>query len=180
MRKKLHVAILFCAIPVLIYLPACSKQTTATEASEVSVMQEDPEAQQVREQLEEEQQERDAQERELRAEKIKFMYEDIYFKRGSTQLDSAAKMLLDKKAKWLQDNPNISVIIEGHCDERGSAEYNIALGERRAERAKAFLIHLGIIESRFRTVSYGEELPMDPGHNEEAWAKNRRAHFAIE
>ena len=70
-------------------------------------------------------------------------------------------------------------MIEGHCDERGTAEYNIALGERRARSAMDFLVDLGISASRLSTVSYGEERPLDPRHNEAAWAKNRRAHFVI-
>ncbi len=69
--------------------------------------------------------------------------------------------------------------IEGHCDERGTAEYNLALGERRAVAARAYLVSLGIAADRLRTVSYGKEFPFDPGHDERAWAKNRRAHFVI-
>ena len=69
--------------------------------------------------------------------------------------------------------------IEGHCDERGTAEYNLALGERRATAARAYLVSLGIPADRLRTVSYGKEFPFDPGHDESAFAKNRRAHFVI-
>jgi peptidoglycan-associated lipoprotein len=69
--------------------------------------------------------------------------------------------------------------IEGHCDERGSNEYNLALGERRAVSAKLYLIRLGVKGDRLSTISYGEEMPADPGHTEEAWAKNRRCHFVI-
>ncbi len=72
------------------------------------------------------------------------------------------------------------MIIEGHCDERGTNEYNIALGDRRANSAKNFLINLGIAASRLTTISYGEERPLDPGHKIQAWAKNRRAQFVIE
>ena len=72
-----------------------------------------------------------------------------------------------------------SIVIEGHCDERGTAEYNMALGQRRAEETKKYLINLGIKESIIKTISYGEERPLDPGNNEEAWAKNRRAHFVV-
>jgi peptidoglycan-associated lipoprotein len=71
------------------------------------------------------------------------------------------------------------VTIEGHCDERGTAEYNLALGERRAGAALAYLVSLGIPASRLKTVSYGKEFPFDPGHDDSAWAKNRRAHFVI-
>ena len=75
--------------------------------------------------------------------------------------------------------PKAKIQIEGHCDERGTIEYNLALGERRANSAKKYLISLGISENRISTISYGEEKPLDPGHTEEAWAKNRRAHFII-
>ncbi len=73
----------------------------------------------------------------------------------------------------------VKIQIEGHCDERGTAEYNLALGERRANSAKKYLVSLGIPADRLSTISYGKEMPLDPGHNEEAWAKNRRAHFII-
>ena len=132
--------------------------------------------------LREEHLRREAEKRaeEQKAARHMFVNEDIYFEFDKSLLLPRAQEILKKKANWLQDNPNVSVIIEGHCDERGTSEYNIALGERRAESAKVFLIHLGIIGSRLITISYGEERPVDPGHNEEAWAKNRRAHFAIE
>ena len=79
----------------------------------------------------------------------------------------------------LKRYPAWTVTIEGHCDERGTAEYNLALGERRAVAAQAYLVSLGIPASRVKTVSYGKEFPFDPGHDEAAWAKNRRAHFVI-
>ena len=75
---------------------------------------------------------------------------------------------------------DVTVTIQGHCDERGTNEYNLALGDRRADSTKTFLVDLGISASRLTTVSYGEERPVDPRHNEEAWAKNRRAHFVID
>ncbi len=87
--------------------------------------------------------------------------------------------LLIKNAEWLRKNPQVKVWIEGHADERGSAEYNIALGEKRAKSVKKFLIDLGISPDRLSTITYGEERPVDPRHNEEAWAKNRRAEFVI-
>ena len=90
-----------------------------------------------------------------------------------------AREILWHKAKWLTAHPGISVIIEDHCDERGTSEYNIALGDRRARRAKSYLVDLGIVPERLTTISYGEESPLDPRHDEEAWAKNRRGHFVI-
>jgi peptidoglycan-associated lipoprotein len=78
------------------------------------------------------------------------------------------------------NNVQRKVMSEGHCDERGTEEYNIALGERRAKSAKRYLINLGVKHSQLSTISYGEEKPADPGHNEEAWAQNRRVHFVIQ
>lgn len=84
---------------------------------------------------------------------------------------------LQSNSRVLKQNPTVSVLIEGHCDERGTEEYNQALGERRATAAKDFLVSLGIEEARLSTLSYGESRPFDPGHNEDAWRLNRRAHF---
>ncbi len=112
--------------------------------------------------------------------KERFMNEDIYFDYDSSFLTGQAHDILKRKALWLQENPDVTVIIQGHTDERGTNEYNLALGERRAESTRDFLINLGIITSRLMTVSLGEEYPVDLGHSEEGWAKNRRAHFVIE
>jgi peptidoglycan-associated lipoprotein len=109
-----------------------------------------------------------------------FMNEDIYFEFDSAVLLPMAREVLSRKADWIRENQDASVIIEGHCDERGTNAYNIALGDRRAESAKAYLVDLGIDAVLLTTISYGEERPVDPGHNEEAWAKNRRTHFVIE
>jgi peptidoglycan-associated lipoprotein len=87
--------------------------------------------------------------------------------------------ILKANADILKKFPSVKIQIEGHCDERGTEEYNLALGERRANSTKKYLVSLGITEDRLSTISYGEEKPLDPAHNEEAWAKNRRAHFVI-
>jgi len=107
------------------------------------------------------------------------MQEDIYFDFDKSTLTPAAQDNLLRKAEWLRENPDATVTIEGHCDDRGTNEYNLALGDRRAESAKAFLIDLGIDPMRLTTISYGEERPVDPRQNEEAWAKNRRDHFVV-
>jgi peptidoglycan-associated lipoprotein len=109
-----------------------------------------------------------------------FMNEDVYFDFDSSALGDLAKNVLPRKAEWLRITSDASVIIEGHCDERGTSAYNIALGDRRAESAKAFLLYLGIDANRLTTISYGEERPVDMGKNEESWAKNRRDHFVVE
>lgn len=87
--------------------------------------------------------------------------------------------ILQALADRLLSSPGASVEIAGHCDERGTVEYNIALGDRRAAAARAYLIRLGVEPSRIKTISYGEADPVDPGHNEEAWAKNRRDEFDV-
>lgn len=104
---------------------------------------------------------------------------DINFAFDSSSLSSTAKGVLTRNAEWLNKNPDVNVIIEGHCDERGTAEYNLALGERRAKSAYDFLRNIGVKSGRMSTISYGEELPLDPGKNESAYAKNRRVHFAV-
>ena len=107
------------------------------------------------------------------------MQEDIYFEFDKSTLTPAAQDNLLRKAEWLRENADTTITIEGNCDERGTNEYNLALGDRRAESAKAFLVDLGIDSARISTISYGEERPVDPRHNEEAWAKNRRDHFVV-
>jgi peptidoglycan-associated lipoprotein len=107
------------------------------------------------------------------------MNQDVLFAFDSFTLSSEAKSILERKASWLAENPQAKTQIEGHCDERGTTAYNLALGERRAHAAKQYLTALGINASRLSTISYGEEAPADPSHNEEAWTKNRRAHFVL-
>ena len=108
-----------------------------------------------------------------------FENEDIFFEFDSASLSIEAQEILRRKAEWLRENPHARVTIEGHCDERGTTEYNLALGDRRAFSAKSFLVDLGIDESRLTTISYGEERPLDPQSTEDAYQKNRRAHFVI-
>jgi peptidoglycan-associated lipoprotein len=103
----------------------------------------------------------------------------VYFELDSSDLSPANQKSLDENAALLKRYTVWAVTIEGHCDERGTAEYNLALGERRAIAARAYLVSLGIAADRLRTVSYGKEFPFDPGHDEAAWSKNRRAHFVI-
>lgn len=119
------------------------------------------------------------QEAKIMAAKKRFVNEDIHFEYDSSDLSAMAKTLLKEKADWLKDNASISVTIEGHCDERGTTEYNLALGERRASTVKTYLINLGISGTRLNTISYGEEKPKVMGTTESAYRENRRAHFAI-
>jgi peptidoglycan-associated lipoprotein len=103
----------------------------------------------------------------------------VYYELDSSDLTPANLKTLDENAALMKRYPSWTVTVEGHCDERGTAEYNLALGERRAVAARAYLVSLGIAADRLRTVSYGKEFPFDPGHDEAAFSKNRRAHFVI-
>jgi peptidoglycan-associated lipoprotein len=106
-------------------------------------------------------------------------FEAVFFALDSFEVDGPAQQALNANAGILKKYPSWVITIEGHCDERGSAEYNLALGEKRALAAKTYLVSLGIPADRLRTVSYGKEFPFDPGHDEAAWLKNRRAHFVV-
>ncbi len=103
----------------------------------------------------------------------------VYFEFDKATLTPEAKRTIEKNAEILKAHPEVTVVIEGHCDERGSTEYNLALGERRAESIKNYLVQLGISPDRLSTLSYGEERPLVEGHNEAAWAKNRRGEFVV-
>jgi len=104
---------------------------------------------------------------------------DVNFAFDSYALSGNSQRELARHAQWLKSNEDVKVVIEGHCDERGTNEYNMALGERRANATYNYLRNLGVDSGRMSTISYGEELPLDPRSNEAAWAKNRRAHFAL-
>jgi peptidoglycan-associated lipoprotein len=106
-------------------------------------------------------------------------FQPVFFALDSYELDGAGQQALSANAAILKKNPGWVITIEGHCDERGTAEYNLALGEKRAIAAKTYLLSLGVPADRLRTVSYGKEFPFDPGHDEGAWSKNRRAHFVV-
>lgn len=103
----------------------------------------------------------------------------VFFAYDSDALDETARKVLEGNATLLGKYSTWVITIEGHCDERGTAEYNLALGDRRAQAAKNYLLSLGVPADRLRTVSYGTEFPFDPGHDEAAWANNRRAHFML-
>ena len=168
-KKWIYLAMLF-VIPGLMFTVSCQKKLV--DATPEPVPEEKPV---VKEQVPEEKVEV------APVAKISdmVMQEDIYFEFDKSTLTPAAQDNLLQKAEWLRENPDSTATIEGHCDERGTNEYNLALGDRRAESAKAFLVDLGIDASRLTTISYGEERPVDPRNNEEAWAKNRRGHFVV-
>jgi peptidoglycan-associated lipoprotein len=99
----------------------------------------------------------------------------VFFDTNKYDLRPDARATLDKQAAWLKQYPKYAITVEGHCDERGTREYNMALGERRATAAKNYLVNLGVPASRIKTISYGKERPVALGHNEDAWKQNRRA-----
>jgi len=104
---------------------------------------------------------------------------DVFFDLDKAELSSASQSTLDADGKVLNDNAGTNITIEGHCDERGTVEYNLALGDRRAQAAKDYLVRYGVTGSRIQTISYGEERPFATGSDETAWAQNRRAHFVV-
>jgi len=106
-------------------------------------------------------------------------FSPVFFALDSYEVDGTGQQALTTNAGILKKYPSWVITIEGHCDERGTAEYNLALGEKRALAAKTYLVSLGVPADRVRMVSYGKEFPFDPGHDESAWSKNRRAHFVV-
>lgn len=196
MLKKLWICIgLLMIIPALLFTTSCAKKavntgqvveeaTHATEEDTAEIKQKTMPENQAEEDLKTAQlAEQAAKEEEIPKAKMAsmmLMNEDIYFDYDSSVLKSTARELLIRKSEWLHMNPDASVIIEGHCDERGTTAYNIALGDRRAQSAKAFFVDVGIQTNQISTISYGEERPVETAQNEDAWSKNRRAHFVIE
>jgi peptidoglycan-associated lipoprotein len=191
MRRKFWVVLaLTFVVPALLFTASCAKKAVKEESMS-SQQAENEAAMKAKAAAEKEKQEEMAKQQAMEEENLKkeamtkkeameaFVNEDIHFDFDSSTLTPEAQDILKKKAQWLQDNPDKSITIGGNCDERGTNEYNLALGDRRAASAKAFLVDLGISASRITTISYGEERPVDPGHNEAAWAKNRRDHFTI-
>jgi len=184
MSKKVWLSISFVVILyVMFFTVSCAKKVVQNEPepmtqSEVSKAPD-------KSAMEAEQAKR-LQEDRLRAEaaaseaaRMAFVNEKILFSFDSFVLSDQAQQILNSKADYMRTNSGVTVTVEGHCDERGTEAYNIALGERRAESVKNFLVDLGISANRLNTISYGEERPIAMGQNETSWAKNRRAQFVI-
>ncbi len=191
-----------------IIISGCPKKTVLKEEPSIQKAEESA-AEKERTRLEAEQKEREAREREaarIREEEAKqepakrefekslvakktpgiegevfesSLLKDIHFDFDKYDIRTEDTEILKANADLLMKYPNVKMQIEGHCDERGTTEYNLALGERRANSAKRYLISLGMPNDRISTISYGKERPLDRGHNEETWAKNRRDHFII-
>ena len=198
MKSKWIILAMLFIIPAMLFSVSCAKKAVMTEpsttdasAADEAARQAELEKQKAMEQQKQMEEERlaaeraeqlkaEAMERDMMMAKNRFLSENVYFDFDNATLDYQAQELLKQKAMWLRDYPDANVVIEGHCDERGTNAYNLALGERRAESTKAFLVNLGISGARLTTISYGEEKPLDMGQNEESWAKNRRAAFVLE
>jgi peptidoglycan-associated lipoprotein len=184
MRRNVWLVIsLMMILPVLLSTAACTKKMVQTEP----VSANEPEVQKAPDttadaaeqagQLNEDRPEAEATGREAAGKAL--VSEKIHFAFDSSLLSEQDQQMLNSKADYLRANPDITITIEGHCDDRGMDDYNIALGERRAESVKIYLVNLGIATSRLKTVSYGEKRPIAMGRNEVSWAKNRRAQFVI-
>ena len=119
-------------------------------------------------------------EEESAGQKVESGIRDVFFAFDDYALSEEARTILAADAKLLGESKSVKVTIEGHCDERGTVEYNLALGEKRALGAKNYLVNYGIDGSRISIISYGKERPFNSGHDEEAWAQNRRAHFVVQ
>ncbi len=185
MRKMMIVLVALAFVSSGIFLmTSCAKKQVKVEepAPTVEKPAPPPEDREAYERAEKERQERLAAlaaAEGLRKEIVEFESEHIYFDFDKSELKPEARAILVKKAEWLRNHPEFSVRIEGNCDERGANEYNLALGERRANASWKFLNALGISGNRMSTISYGEERPLDPRSNEEAWAKNRNDQFKL-
>lgn len=187
MRKNLWMALaLVLILPAMLFTVSCAKKAVESEPAmtpaETPPVVEDTTAADAEEKarIEAERLKAEEAERVRMAARNAFTNEDIYFEFDSAALLPLAQDLLSQKAEYMMSMSGQGITIEGHCDERGTDAYNMALGERRAEAAKAFLVNVGVSASQINTISYGEERPVDPGKNEEAWAKNRRAHFTLD
>jgi len=191
MKKNLAIVAMFVLVLgfLVIFVTGCAKKEFVKE--EAPAVKEIPEAVQPSK-AELQRQEREAALKEkmlaekeaalkekMLAEKEAAQFENIQFDFDKFNLKPKARETLRRHADWLLEHHDFDVVIEGHCDERGTNEYNLALGERRAASAMKYLVNLGINKKRLTTISYGEELPLDPRHNKEAWAKNRRDHFVV-
>jgi peptidoglycan-associated lipoprotein len=176
--KKLTLIVALAALAAALVLPAgCAKEQVAAPGEQLSAEEQARlEAERQRRLREARLKEQEARETQLRE---VFVNQDIHFEYDRYDLTPEAKQILNEKAQYLKDHPGIMCIVEGHCDERGSNAYNMALGEKRAKAAAAYLEAMGIAGHRLETVSYGEERPLVLGTTQEAYAANRRAHFVI-
>jgi peptidoglycan-associated lipoprotein len=177
---------LFGCPPKPVYVPISERADQSTQVSQQEVKRPgtDTAGQKDRAAIEEETLQRDLERQRMLQEQMKkeaaSLFKDILFEYDSYTVGNEYEGVIKEVATFLSRNQNAKVTVEGHCDERGTVEYNLALGQKRAEAVKNLLVKAGAKEERVKTVSYGKEMPADPSHTEQAWAKNRRAHFKIE
>jgi peptidoglycan-associated lipoprotein len=205
-RKSIGILIFILCLGLV--LTGCPKKTVMTQEPSVKKTEEAKAEKEQATKIETESKSKEAQEKELakiREEEVKKVQEkefekglvakkepgiegevlesrllkDIHFDFDKYDIRPGDADILKENAALLMKYPTVKIQIEGHCDERGTVEYNLALGERRANNTKNYLVSLGVSSDRISPISYGKERPLDPGHNEEAWAKNRRAHTII-
>lgn len=155
-----------------------AEEGAAQQSAEDEAVRREAEEARLREQRAEEARERQARMSEA-ARRAAFEDEDIHFDFDKYVLTPQAMMILDDKAAYLREHPGVRALVEGHCDERGSNEYNLALGDRRANSAKNYLVKSGVAESQITTISYGEEQPLCMQQNESCWSRNRRGDFGV-
>ncbi len=193
MRNKWWMVLaLLLVVPGLLFTVGCAKKAVQADAEVSQATDKDQaalEAERARKAAEEarlaaeaeaQRLAEEARQKELAKARDAFLNENVHFEFDRSDLTPEAVAVLKKKASWLSYNPKTMVMIEGHCDERGTNEYNLALGERRAQSARDFLVNMGVAASRLSIITYGEERPLALGHDEEAWAQNRRAQFVIQ
>lgn len=193
MRK---LTVLLAVVTLLLFLPGCGKkparvedqqtqtvqgQGVTVEGAETGIKEEDIETVDEGVKIGEETgfEERSISEMTLDEINAAEFLRNIYFDFDKSELREDSIAQLEINATWLLGNQSVRVIIEGHCDERGTEEYNLALGERRSKAARDYMVRRGVSADRLMTVSYGESKPADEGHNESAWALNRRAQFRV-
>ena len=185
MTKRLWVSLaLLLVVPGLMFAASCAKRAVKSEpgvAKEEPATDEEERAREERARLEEQRLRDASSSRRLQetSERERFLNENIHFEFDKSRLISEAKQILRRKARWLKENSGVTAVIQGHCDERGTVEYNLSLGEKRARSAKDYLVGLGVAEGRISVISYGEERPALTGSNEDAWSKNRRSEYRI-
>jgi len=177
-------------LAMLLALPvSCAKKQVTMEtqemAAEEGMEQQRAEDEAARREAEEMRRAREARQRQEaasmseEARRAAFENENIHFDFDKYVLTPQAMMILDDKAAYLREHPGVRVLVEGHCDDRGSNEYNLALGDRRANSAKDYLVKSGVAENRITTISYGEEQPLCMQQNESCWSRNRRDQFSV-
>lgn len=171
--KNFLVIGLLCLMSMSLGISACAKKQTVAPEPEQAAIEQEPQITVEDIKFTEEPSIRDTNI------ETKTALETVYFNLDSSSVDDAGMNTLKSNEEYLKANPNINIVIEGHCDERGTTEYNLALGQRRALKIKEYYVQLGIAPNRIATISYGEEMPAVKMNNESAWAKNRRAETKI-